>query len=135
MKKPELPAFALGALAIVAIVVLLLANKVVPTYLYAIAVAAISGGLGVTIPSGSTGVETVGAWIRAEIASALAELSPKKPASAPPVAPVAPLAPGDPSGAVVVSPPATGPLGPQIDPVPAVVPAPAPVVPVVAVVQ
>lgn len=51
LKKAEIPLYLLAGLILVGIVVLILLNKPVPTYLYVVLAAVLSGGLGIATPN------------------------------------------------------------------------------------
>ncbi len=50
MHRPELPAFALAALAVTATVVLIMTNHPVPDWIAALGIGAGAGGLGAAVP-------------------------------------------------------------------------------------
>ena len=51
LQKAEIPLFCLAGLLIIAIFVLLMTGHPVPTYLYAVLGAVLTGGLGLAVPS------------------------------------------------------------------------------------
>jgi hypothetical protein len=85
MKRAEIPLFLLAGLLIILIGVLLLSGKDVPTYLYAVLGAVLTGGLGLAVPS-STSPE-----IPAEVSALVTDLR-KVFASLTAPAPAAPVA-------------------------------------------
>jgi hypothetical protein len=114
LKKAEIPLFLLVGLLIIVIFVLILTGHAVPTYLYAILGAVLTGGLGLAVPSSTSTelpaeVSELVGDLRKVFASLTAPAPTTTPTAAVPVVPAAaPTAPAPaPVAPVALVPPAS----------------------------